>query len=147
MIDMPYLFNGDCINLVVEIQTRFILTIPYDDIHKLIHSNFYDEKKEGKKEKSPIRQQDRYESILCRHTTHRSQEYSPSLAKTSADIILYSFKILVTSFWGSGPNCGCGTVEANLTPPPVFFLVTVTSGGRWLSRMPTVSNSRSRISR
>ena len=75
-----------------------------------------------------------------------------SRANTSAWCILYSFNIFVTSFSGSGPNWGWGTVDAKRTPPPpaaapFLRVVNVTSGGFWFNRIPTVSNSRSNISR
>ena len=69
-----------------------------------------------------------------------------SRAKTSAALILYSRRIWATNFSGSGPSIVCGTVEANRTPPPDFRTDSVTSGGRWFKRMPTVSSSLSRIS-
>mmetsp|Transcript_9635 Transcript_9635/g.39284 ORF Transcript_9635/g.39284 Transcript_9635/m.39284 type:complete len:232 (+) Transcript_9635:651-1346(+) len=59
---------------------------------------------------------------------------------------LYSCKICCAVLTGSSPSLVRGTVALNLTPP-VFFLTSVTFGGRLLSRMPTVSNSRSRMTR
>jgi len=73
--------------------------------------------------------------------------FKPYLANISAELTRYSLRMFVTNFSGSGPSIVWGTVEANRTPPPVFRFVNVTSGGRWFSRMPTVSSSLSRISR
>ena len=90
-----------------------------------------------------------YNGLYCRFPWTTSTSWSTvigSRAKTSAALILYSRKIWATNFSGSGPSIVCGTVEANFTPPPAFRVDSVTSGGRWFKRMPTVSSSLSRIS-
>mmetsp|Transcript_14268 Transcript_14268/g.17990 ORF Transcript_14268/g.17990 Transcript_14268/m.17990 type:complete len:254 (+) Transcript_14268:688-1449(+) len=87
--------------------------------------------------------------MYCRFPTTTSTNSSTlisSLASKSALTILYSLIICIANFSGSGPSFVKGTVDANFTPPLVFFR-NVTSGGRLFIRIPTVSNSCSSISR
>ena len=69
-----------------------------------------------------------------------------SRANKSAFDTLYSRNICVATLSGLGPNFVSGTVEAKLIPP-VNFLESVTFGGHWFKRIPTVSNSVSNILR